>query len=951
MKSAIVKITLLKTMLLAGLCTFAQPHDFNGYYGIYMEGYNGKNLAKMKEGSELLMKYFPDEFAGYYLNAFYQICSGSTEQSQVEANRAFNIEPVSPYPYMVKSYADFIAGDISSATKNIRYAIQLRSHNSVNDIEKDIDILAHFTNKDVSGFKNILRQTVDEGTMNPALAKEFDACFVGAIKGTPCDKINLLSAKFNAMKHPNPVISKIVPLTKAVNFYTQGNIAEAEKQFDTFIAQTQGDKSLIWKRSYALWFRSIMKGDAYNERGALIDINTALAEYDDLGFISNQLGWMQLHKIHVLGNLGDKQQEKLQMAYQLEQTAIRLDSDYFKAKAYNSIGAHYLMDGPQADQAKSGEYLTKAFNLAKKVNDAYLTREVNGNYIFIKAKQGLYADAERITEETAQGYIKENIFAEAQNLYNNLGFIFFNREDYSQAIGQFEKSIALAEKVKAGLNAKQKLEYMHDISGVYTGLIMSYKQTDNLQKIFQLQEQSRSGYLKELLNKNMATASIADAQHLLKPDEVLLTYTVGRPGEIIITAITKDKAEIRYNYPVEELLLLKKIYTNKAKKVPVNLNPYMYDLQVDYQDGQLVRYATKQSAYKNEDFNRLVEWTRQLLEEDNPKLQQVQHDFLHFWYDLTLQPVQDILANYPNVIISASSELNYLPFEAFLSPKKQYFVATHDVRYIPSTTIWKIIADRNYHENRKPVLAFGGAKYQPSGNIKPTVRGIEDFYKISDAVNQKISQGIYNFKPELEALGFGGANYLEGTLREVEFVGALSTDIKVYKGYEMSESNFKKANATGELKQYKNLLISTHGFTSDIIPEFSGVMFSQPNGGDGSEDTFLLVPEISKLNLNADLVILSACDTGLGKLYGGEGINGLNTAFLTAGSNATMLSLWPVNDAGTALTMQSLFKQVVQKNANTVKTLNQIKRAFINGDFGSAFKHPQFWAPFLYNGI
>src|SRR5690606_8521605 len=138
---------------------------------------------------------------------------------------------------------------------------------------------------------------------------------------------------------------------------------------------------------------------------------------------------------------------------------------------------------------------------------------------------------------------------------------------------------------------------MHDISGVYTGLIMSYKQTDNLQKIFQLQEQSRSGYLKELLNKNMATASIADAQHLLKPDEVLLTYTVGRPGEIIITAITKDKAEIRYNYPVEELLLLKKIYTNKAKKVPVNLNPYMYDLQVDYQDGQLVRYATKQSAY------------------------------------------------------------------------------------------------------------------------------------------------------------------------------------------------------------------------------------------------------------------------------------------------------------------------------------------------------------------
>lgn len=951
MKSVAVKTIVLKAMLLVGLYTYAQPNDFNTYYGIYMEGYNSKNLAKMKEGSELLIKYFPDEFAGYYLNAFYQICSGNPEQGQIEVNKAFNIDPVSPYPYMVKSYTDFVTGDIGSATKNIHYAIQLRSHNSVTDIDNDIDLLAYFTNKDFSGFKNMLRQTVDQGAMNPTLAKEFDICFTGAIKGTPCDKIDMLSAKFNAMKYPNPVINKIVPLTKAVNFYTLGNIAESRKQFDTFIAETQGDKSLTWKRSYALWFRAIMKGDAYDERGALIDINTALSEYSDIGFASNQLAWMQLHKIHVLGNLGDKQQEKLQMAYQLEQTAIRLDSDYFKAKAYNSIGAHYLMDGSQADLGKSGEYLTKAYNLAKKVNDVYLTREVNGNYIIIKAKQGLYAETEHITEETAQGYIKENLFAQAQNLYNNLGFIFFNRNDYPHAIDQFEKSIALAEKVKVALNAKQKLEYMNDISGVYTGLIMSYKQMNNLKKIFHLQEQSRSGYLKELLNKSITTASIADAQHLLKPDEVLLTYTVGRPGEIIITAITKDKAEIRYNYPVDELLLLKKTYTNKAKKIPANLNPYMDDIQVDYQDGQLVRYATKQSAYKKEDFNRLVEWTRQLLEENNPKLEQVQDNFLHFWYDLTLQPVQDILTNYPKVIISASSELNYLPFEAFLSPKKQYFVSTHDVRYIPSTTIWKIIANRNYHENRKPVLAFGGAKYQPSGNIKPTVRGIEDFYKISDAVNQKISKGVFNFKPELEALGFGGANYLEGTLREVEFVGALSPDVKVYTGYEMSESNFKKANASGELKQYKNLLISTHGFTSDIIPEFSGVMFSQPNGGDGLEDTFLLVPEISKLNMNADLVVLSACDTGLGKLYGGEGINGLNTAFLVAGSNATLLSLWPVNDAGTALTMQSLFKQVVQKKANTLETFNQIKRAFINGDFGSMFKHPQFWAPFLYNGI
>ena len=128
-------------------------------------------------------------------------------------------------------------------------------------------------------------------------------------------------------------------------------------------------------------------------------------------------------------------------------------------------------------------------------------------------------------------------------------------------------------------------------------------------------------------------------------------------------------------------------------------------------------------------------------------------------------------------------------------------------------------------------------------------------------------------------------------------------------------------------------------------------MFSQPNGGDENEDTFLLAPEIAKLNLNADLIVLSACDTGVGKLYGGEGINGLNSSFFVAGSNATLLSLWPVDDAGTALTMQNLFKNVVQRNAKADAALNEIKRAFINGDFGERYKHPQFWAPFLYNGV
>lgn len=946
-----MKNTLTTLLILIGITVFAQSKNFNEYYNLYMEGYKSNDLIKMKEGSEGLMIHFSDEFAGYYLHSYYQILKGDLKTAQLASSQALNIQPLMPFSYFTEAYINFLEGNTEKANQNLEWAMQLSTFQNAQETIDDMVKIETFTKKDLSPLKNKWLSYYQNNSVNINKAVELDNCVNDILtQGKKCANLDVLFAYYSSQRNANPLFQKILPLLKAVTFYYGGNTNESILQFESFLESSKNTSSLIDKRSYALYFLSVIKNNSFNSPGALVAINEALNEKVKLPYPTLTLANMQMHKILVLSKMENKQEEKLQTAYQLEQTAIKINNDYFKAKAYNSIGAYHVFDGPQAERAKAGTYLTKAYNLAKAMNDISLINEINGNLIIIKAKQGLHDEAKKLTEETVAYSLKENDFIGAQNLYNNLGFLYYNQKDYQNAITQFEKSIALADKVKEKLTAKQKLEYMNDIAGVYKGMIMSCQNTKAVSKLFTVQEQSRSGYLKDQLNKNIPLATISDAQQLLQTDEVLLTYSIGQPGEIIMSVITKNKAEIRYNYPIDELLRLKKSYTNNAKKIPANINPYLSDLQVDYNDGELVRYASKQAAYKKEDFVTLIEWTRQLLKEANPKLQNVQNDFLHFWYNLTLQPIQDILVNHSKVIICAAEELNYLPFETFLSPQNQYFVSTHDVKYIPNTTIWKIIANRNYSENRKSVIAFGGAFYQPSGNVKPTARGLEDFYKISDAINKKINKGIYNFKPELEAIGFGGANYLLGTLKEVQYVGTLSNDSRVLTGLTMSESNFKKLNSSGELKQYKNLLISTHGFTGDIIPEFSGVMFSQPNGGDGNEDTFLLAPEIVKLNLNADLVVLSACDTGVGKIYGGEGINGLNSSFLVAGSNATLLSLWPVDDAGTALTMQNLFKKIVQDNAKAPATLNQIKRSFIKGDFGENYKHPQFWAPFLYNG-
>lgn len=114
-----MRLLFIKILLLVGLYSFAQPNDFNTYYGIFMEGYNNKNLSKMKEGSESLIQHFPDEFAGYYLHSFYQMCTNNLNEAQVEIDKAYNIDPLSPYPYMVQSYLYSINNQIDVAKKYV----------------------------------------------------------------------------------------------------------------------------------------------------------------------------------------------------------------------------------------------------------------------------------------------------------------------------------------------------------------------------------------------------------------------------------------------------------------------------------------------------------------------------------------------------------------------------------------------------------------------------------------------------------------------------------------------------------------------------------------------------------------------------------------------------------------------------------------------------------------
>jgi CHAT domain-containing protein len=151
----------------------------------------------------------------------------------------------------------------------------------------------------------------------------------------------------------------------------------------------------------------------------------------------------------------------------------------------------------------------------------------------------------------------------------------------------------------------------------------------------------------------------------------------------------------------------------------------------------------------------------------------------------------------------------------------------------------------------------------------------------------------------------------------------------------------------GELAKYRTLHFATHGIALPETPSLSALVLSQTKKAMEGEDGFLTMAEIARLRIDAEQVVLSACDTGLGKLYAGEGVVGLTQAFIVAGARAVAVSLWEVADDSTAELMLSTYDAMQTKGTSFAQALAEAKRTLIQG---GRFARPYYWAPFVHYG-
>ena len=278
------------------------------------------------------------------------------------------------------------------------------------------------------------------------------------------------------------------------------------------------------------------------------------------------------------------------------------------------------------------------------------------------------------------------------------------------------------------------------------------------------------------------------------------------------------------------------------------------------------------------------------------------------------------------LILAPDGVLNLLPFEALRDVQGQYLLKSHVISYVPSGTILDMLRrTKDQQFAPMPLLAVGDVAYENQGGagrkMPPpvTVRG-------------RMERGI----ADLSGIGL---HDLPQTREEVREIGkVVGADAVLLLGKDATETAFKRQ----PLDQFRILHLAVHGFADTQYPERSAlVLGADPKSGD---DGLLQVREIIRLRLNAELTTLSACDSGVGKLQGQEGVSNLVEAFLVAGSKSVVASLWNVDDASTSALMEDFYKRLAQGEP-TSSALRNAKLDLL-ARFGDQ-ESPYYWAAFI----
>ncbi|WP_346883330.1 CHAT domain-containing tetratricopeptide repeat protein [uncultured Algibacter sp.] len=418
------------------------------------------------------------------------------------------------------------------------------------------------------------------------------------------------------------------------------------------------------------------------------------------------------------------------------------------------------------------------------------------------------------------------------------------------------------------------------------------------------------------LEKKVFKLKDTDSLLILAKNEVFEIKTAQDKLQETIKAKHPDYYNLIYNHDVINIKEVQKLLNPDQSLVEYFVgkqNIFIFLITKD-------NYTVKQVA---KDFP-LKKWVTQLregiynywampnaLDSDFKKYNSLYKDMAFKLYQKLLQPISNQLTH--KVIIIPDAELNFIPFDALLTTDSNqisnnkdfpYLLKKHQISYNYSATLYNQLKQKESSKSQKEVLAFAP--------------------KFS---NNEVIETI--------AMRRNGLGDLKYNKQEVNTISHLF-NTTIFKDSLATKSNF-----INNIKNHKIIHLSTHAKSNDTYGDYSFIAFSKNN--DSLQDDKLYVRDLYNLDLDTDMVVLSACETGLGELKKGEGLISLARAFTFAGARSTITSLWNVNDAQTTKLM-TLFYTNLKDGMTKGEALHKAKLTYIENENLSS---PYFWAAFV----